>query len=176
MLRILIVILAVLLLIACSFSPRYYGSPGGAVDLPTRSEDNVPGKHESVQLMSTVEQIAMGAIKTTPPEMDENIELLPYVAAVSHTQLMGCPTVTAHVECRVHERDSRVYNTDLDTEQYKRSIELGRFDTVEPLHARQAFLQMLSDGVRSKKDPYTRAIDSPADNWCTKTGEDYKQL
>jgi hypothetical protein len=172
----MVVILAVLLLISCCSSPRYYGSTG-ATALPKRAEtDNIPGKHEGVQFVSTVEQIALGAIKTTPPEMDENIELLPYVTAVSHTQLLGCPTVTAPVECRVYEKDSRVYNTDLDTEQYKRSIELGRFDTVEPLQARQAFLQMLSDGMRSKKDPYTRAIDSPADNWCTKKGEDYKQL
>jgi hypothetical protein len=103
------------------------------------------------------------------------MEVLPYATAVTHTQLLGCQTVTAPLECQVYKKDSRIHG-DLDTEKYKRAVEIGRFDTVEPLHARQAFMQMISDGMRSKKDIYTRTIDNPADNWCSKTGSEYRQM
>jgi hypothetical protein len=51
----------------------------------------------------------------------------------------------------------RIWSPSLNDLQFARSLEQGRVNMIEPARARQALAQLLTLGVRARRDVYTQA-------------------
>jgi hypothetical protein len=119
-------------------------------------------------LAQEVEDKAVAAATPAPPQFEPlALDVLPqkYWQPV----FPGCQSVFTDTQCDYSYPAPRIWAPDLDQLQYARSLEQGRVNMIEPLRARQALLQLLSVGVRSKRDVYTQATlanDVGAQNVC----------
>ena len=107
-------------------------------------------------------EVAAAALRDTtlsatpsPPSFEPLPDLLPQ--RQWQPTFMGCPPTTVEQTCEFYQSEPRLWVTDLDELRYARALDMGQANLLEPLRARQALMQVLNIGVRSKKDPYTRA-------------------
>ena len=69
----------------------------------------------------------------------------------------GCQSTFTDQRCDFSYPTPRLWVPTLDELLYARSLEQGRVNLIEPLEARQGLAQLLSVGVRTKRDVYTQA-------------------
>jgi len=121
----------------------------------------VPSRGELAAVAQRVEDAAVAAATPAPPSFEPlALDVLPqkYWQPV----FPGCQPVFTDKRCDYSYPEPRLWVTDLDDLQYARSLEQGRVNMIEPLEARQAMAQLLSIGVRTRRDVYTQA--SPAND------------
>lgn len=108
-----------------------------------------------------VEDSVVSAASPAPPQFEPlALDVLPqkYWEPV----YSGYAPVFTEKRCDFFQPTPRLWVTDLNQLQYARSLEQGRVNMIEPLKARQALAQLLSVGVRTRRDLYTQA--SPAND------------
>ena len=69
----------------------------------------------------------------------------------------GCQSVFTEKRCSYTFPTPRLWSPSLDDLQFARSLQQGRVNMIEPLGARQALAQLLTLGVRARRDVYTQA-------------------
>ena len=70
---------------------------------------------------------------------------------------VGCAPTFVDEECDFYMDAPRLWETDLDRLMWERALRQGQENMIEPLEARQKWIQLLTLDTRSKKDKYTRA-------------------
>jgi hypothetical protein len=107
-----------------------------------------------------VEEYAVAAALPNAPEFEAlSIDALPQ--KYWQPTFQGCaPVYTSVKGCSYAHPTPRLQVKDIDEVMFERSLERGRTNMVEPIGARQAMAQLLTMGVRSRKDVYTRASPS----------------
>ena len=159
----------------------YDGKPDSFVDsVYARNEErgaalqqDLTGKEELPlgelgRIAQQVEEQSAAAAAPLPPRFEPiSLDVLPqkYWQPV----FSGCQPVFTDARCDVSYPMPRLFVTDLDELRYARQMDLGRVNVIEPQRARQAMQQLLSIGVRSRKDVYTQASsanDIPSQSVC----------
>jgi hypothetical protein len=107
------------------------------------------------ELAQQVMDASIAAAEPAPPRFQPLDELLP--TRVFDTTWAGCGPYFTESKCEFYKPTPRLHVDDLDELAYARSLQRGLVNLVEPLEARQAYAQFLMEGVRSRKDAYTRA-------------------
>jgi hypothetical protein len=69
----------------------------------------------------------------------------------------GCQSTFTEKRCSYAFPTPRLWSPSLDDLQFARSLQQGRANMIEPLSARQALAQLLTLGVRTRRDVYTQA-------------------
>lgn len=108
-----------------------------------------------------VERSAVLAASPDPPRFEPlSLDVLPqkYWQPV----FSGCQSTFTDERCDFSFPTPRLWVPTLNELQYARSLEQNRTNLIEPMEARQALTQLLSLGVRTRKDVYTQA--SPAND------------
>ena len=134
-----------------------------AVNARSRSEADgsaaaflAEGETTLAEVAQRVEDFADAAAFPAPPQFEPlSLDVLPqrYWEPV----FPGCAPVFTDKRCDFFHPTPRLWVTDMDQLRYERSLEVGRVNLIEPLNARQAIAQLLSIGVRSRRDVYTQA-------------------
>jgi hypothetical protein len=121
-----------------------------------------PAEPEARVARPPVREIAQGvmdasiaAAEPAPPRFQPLDDLLP--TRVFDTTWSGCAPFFTDSKCDFYKPAPRLHVQDLDELAYARALQRGLVNLVEPLEARQAQAQFLMEGVRSRKDAYTRA-------------------
>lgn len=121
----------------------------------------IPSTGSLAEVAQRVEEGVAAAASPAPPQFEPlSLDVLPqkYWEPV----YPGCAPVFTEKRCDYFYPTPRLWITDLDQLQYARSLEQGRENMIEPVKARQALAQLLSIGVRTRRDVYTQA--SPAND------------
>jgi hypothetical protein len=69
----------------------------------------------------------------------------------------GCQSTFTEERCNYTFPMPRIWSPSLNDLQFARSLEQGRVNMIEPARARQALAQLLTLGVRARRDVYTQA-------------------
>ncbi len=121
-------------------------------------------------LAQTIEQLSVEAAVPAPPQFEPlSLDVLPQ--KYWQPTFPGCQPVFTDAHCDYFYPTPRLWAPDLQQLQYARSLEQGRVNLIEPMRARQALAQLLSIGVRTRKDVYTQASasnDIASQNVCAK--------
>ena len=117
-----------------------------------------------------IEQLSVEAAVPAPPKFEPlALDVLPQ--KYWQPTFPGCQSTFTDARCDYYYPTPRLWVPDLQQLQYARSLEQGRTNLIEPLRARQALAQLLSIGVRTRKDVYTQASpsnDIASQNVCAK--------
>lgn len=108
------------------------------------------------QIAQKVERDVVLAASPDPPRFEPlSLDVLPqkYWQPV----FSGCQSTFTDERCDFSYPTPRLWVPNLNELQYARSLEQGRTNLIEPLEARQAMAQLLSLGVRTRRDVYTQA-------------------
>jgi hypothetical protein len=100
---------------------------------------------------------SVAAAEPLPPKLQPLDDLLP--ARVWQPVYSGCAPFFVESNCNAYKPDPRLFVNSEGLEElfYARTLQQGQVNLIEPLRGRQTLLQLQTEGVRSKKDPYTRA-------------------
>lgn len=119
--------------------------------------ENIPDTSSMLQgVAQKVEEQVVAASSPSPPNYEPlALDVLPqkYWQPV----FLGCQSTFTNERCDFSYPTPRLWVPNLNELQYARSLEQGRTNLIEPLEARQALAQLLSVGVRRKRDVYTQA-------------------
>lgn len=122
------------------------------------------------ELAQKAEELSVKAAVPAPPQFEPlSLDVLPQ--KYWQPTFPGCQPVFTDAQCDYFYPTPRLWAPDLQQLQYARSLEQGRVNLIEPLRARQALAQLLSIGVRTRKDVYTQASpsnDIASQNVCAK--------
>ena len=113
------------------------------------------------QAAQQVESHAVVAASPKPPRFEPlSLDVLPqkYWQPV----FSGCQSTFTDKQCDFSYPTPRLWVPTLNELQYARSLDQGQVNLIEPMQARQALAQLLTIGVRTRKDVYTQA--SPAND------------
>ena len=123
---------------------------------------SAPHNKTMQEIASDVERQAVKAAVCSPPDFEPlSMDLLPeqYWQPV----FQNCPpTFTTVASCDYFKPTPRLCKFDMNELIFSRALQNGQVNVSEPLEARQAFTQLLTLGVRSRKDVYTQS--SPAND------------
>ena len=115
-----------------------------------------------------VQEASLAAAVPAPPQFEPlNIEVLP--ERYWQPTFEGCSSTFTEQSCDFSAPMPRLWETDLDRLMFERNLAAGQVNLLEPIGARQAMMQFLTLGTRSKKDPYTQASaanDIATQNTC----------
>lgn len=98
------------------------------------------------------------AAEPLPPRFEPLPELGPQ--RMWQPTWQGCAPTFVDAACEFFYPAPRLWATDLDELQFRRSLLAGQDNLFEPVRARQSWVQLLSAEARSKKDKYTRAAQA----------------
>jgi hypothetical protein len=101
---------------------------------------------------------SVDAARTAEPQFEALPDTVPQ--RLWQPTWQGVPSFYVERKCPAFKPEPRLWARNLNELQYRRKLDLGRDNLFEPVRARQSFVQLLSEGIRSKKDPYTRATPS----------------
>ena len=119
------------------------------------AQGDVP--HERLALAAQeVEDAQVAAASPAAPQFEPlALDVLPekYWQPV----FQGCQSAFTEKRCNYTFPMPRLWSPSLNDLQFARSLEQGRVNMIEPLGARQALAQLLTLGVRTRRDVYTQA-------------------
>ena len=130
--------------------------PGWAINPVTvnQFEPEPPG----TKLAKLGADVMNAAVKATEP-LPPRFEPLPELSAQRMWQpvFQGCQSTFIDKACQMFYPNPRLWARDLSELQFRRALMAGQDNLVEPVRARQSYVQLLAAEMRSKKDAYTRA-------------------
>lgn len=145
-------------------------------------EDGAPGeapfetgpslrKTRFQEVANAVSQESIAAAQPQPPRLKPLDDMLP--ARVWTPVFEGCASKFVENRCNFYQPNPQLFVTNLNELMSARSLLTGQVNLIEPLKTRQTLAQLLMLGVRSKKDPYTRATmtNDPAYTTCKTMAE-----
>lgn len=141
---------------------------GSKLQRDLANDDEARPFDELGRIAQRVEEQSAKASAPLPPQFEPiALDVLPqkYWQPVFE----GCQPVFTDARCDASFPTPRLFVTDLNELQYARNLEMGRVNMIEPQRARQAMAQLLSIGVRSRRDIYTQASpanDIPSQSVC----------
>lgn len=134
----------------------------GEIQTRLQAQENRPPAQGPLVVRTPAQGIAqqamdasIAAAEPARPKFEPLEDLLP--SRVWEPVFVGCPPFFVESNCEFYKSEPRLYVEDLDELLYARSLQQGQVNLIEPTRARQTYAQFLMEGVRSKKDPYTRA-------------------
>jgi len=107
------------------------------------------------EIAQTAMDASIAAVEPAAPKFQPMEDMLP--SRVWSPVFVGCPPFFVESNCEFYKPEPRLYVDDLSELLYARTLQQGQVNLIEPTQARQTYAQFLMEGVRSKKDPYTRA-------------------
>lgn len=133
--------------------PELPGLPLNPVQANTFSSELPQSK---LGLLGTaVMDAAVAATEALPPKFEPLPELGPQ--RMWQPTWQGCQSTFVDRACKFFFPNPRLWARNLDELKFRRSLSAGQDNLVEPVRARQSYVQLLAAEARSKKDPYTRA-------------------